>query len=521
MRPNVGVMRAAERVGGAIVSLALAVMLTAGRVPCSFNYTLPDNDMLERRTGSSSARRALEQVVTSRRFLEKHRAASPRRSPTSSTICLEDLKRRDRDVPTSSSRSLGLSLLPSFECSVGSSRPNALTKSQVSHDPLLERQHGRAQGHPALARRTSCPTSTSVARSARDRGRAIAILGVLPFFHSFGYTVTLCGDAPCSAGRRSVYHANVRPTPRLIGKLCVRAPDVTILTSTPTFYQGSTCGASRQGAARPRARRCSSGAEKLQAPRWHEAWEEKLRRAASWKATGATELSPVVAFNVPNARGHGGSTSRSASKPGHDRPAATVGVAVRIVDADTGARSASPARRGSCSRSSGPNVMLGYLERNPTLTAAVIRGTVGTSPGTSRLMDKRRLPRRSPTACRRFSKIGGEMVPHGRVEDALNDALSKLEGVETATLQEQGVSLAVTSLPDEKKGERLVVVHTEISVTAEDLVRELHEAGLPKLYAPRSKDFVQVADLPYLGTGKLDLRQLREVARQGSAASRT
>ena len=102
----------------------------------------------------------------------------------------------------------------------------------------------------------------------------------------------------------------------------------------------------------------------------------------------------------------------------------------------------------------------------------------------------------------RFSKIGGEMVPHGKVEEALHEAANADTQV-----------LAVTSVPDEKKGEQLAVLHT----LDESAIPELHEkvsaSGLPNLFIPRKDHFVKVEQLPVLGTGKLDLRALKQIAK--------
>ena len=103
----------------------------------------------------------------------------------------------------------------------------------------------------------------------------------------------------------------------------------------------------------------------------------------------------------------------------------------------------------------------------------------------------------------RFSKIGGEMVPHIKVEDKLH---------ELAGATEQ--SFAVAGLPDEKKGERLVVLHTLSDDPLKATLDKLAQSDLPNLWKPRPDQFFHVEKLPYLGTGKLDLRKIRETAAQ-------
>jgi acyl-[acyl-carrier-protein]-phospholipid O-acyltransferase/long-chain-fatty-acid--[acyl-carrier-protein] ligase len=105
----------------------------------------------------------------------------------------------------------------------------------------------------------------------------------------------------------------------------------------------------------------------------------------------------------------------------------------------------------------------------------------------------------------RFSKIGGEMVPHLRVEEAIADAL-KLDD------NDEELKFVVTSLPDPKKGERLVVLHTDLGRSAEDICRKLFSGELPPLWIPSPDNFRRVESIPVLGTGKLDLKRIKDVA---------
>jgi acyl-[acyl-carrier-protein]-phospholipid O-acyltransferase/long-chain-fatty-acid--[acyl-carrier-protein] ligase len=101
----------------------------------------------------------------------------------------------------------------------------------------------------------------------------------------------------------------------------------------------------------------------------------------------------------------------------------------------------------------------------------------------------------------RFSKIGGEMVPHIKVEEKLQDLVETNEQV-----------FVVTSGPDEKKGERLLVLHTLAEDRLTMCLSQLNEIGLPNLWTPRQDSFFRVESLPCLGSGKLDLRRIRELA---------
>ena len=101
------------------------------------------------------------------------------------------------------------------------------------------------------------------------------------------------------------------------------------------------------------------------------------------------------------------------------------------------------------------------------------------------------------------------MVPHIKIEDQLH---------ELAAATEQW--FAVSGVPDGKKGERLVVLHTLTQDAVEPIIEKLSTTGLPNLWMPRRSDFFHVDELPLLGTGKLDLRRIREIAAQLSSASR-
>ena len=149
--------------------------------------------------------------------------------------------------------------------------------------------------------------------------------------------------------------------------------------------------------------------------------------------------------------------------------------------------------------------MVGYLNR-PDKTAEVLQdGWYNTGDiaavdedGFLRITDR----------LSRFSKIGGEMVPHIRVEEKLHELL-----------EADGQVLAVTAIPDEKKGERLVVIHTLKEEALKDCLEKLSKNDLPALWKPRPDQFLFVEKLPYLGTGKLDLRRLREIALAGNTAT--
>ena len=146
----------------------------------------------------------------------------------------------------------------------------------------------------------------------------------------------------------------------------------------------------------------------------------------------------------------------------------------------------------------GPNIMRGYLNK-PEKTAEVLRDGWYNTGDVARMDEDGFI--RITDRLSRFSKIGGEMVPHIKVEDLLQ---------ELAGAAEQ--TFVVTAVPDEKKGERLVVLHTLDESRLEECLEKLGKSDLPALWRPRKDQFVRIETLPYLGTGKLDLRKARGLA---------
>jgi acyl-[acyl-carrier-protein]-phospholipid O-acyltransferase/long-chain-fatty-acid--[acyl-carrier-protein] ligase len=313
------------------------------------------------------------------------------------------------------------------------------------------------------------------------------MLGVLPFFHSFGFTGTLC--LPGVLGVGVVYHVNPLDT-KTVGQL-VSEHAVTFLLATPTFLQLYLrgCAPEQFGS----LRLVLAGAEKMP-ERLAAAFDEQfgIRPVEGY---GCTECSPAVAVNTHDFRSAGfRQVGAKRGKIGHPLP----GICVRIVDVATG----EPMALGQAGLLlvRGPNVMQGYLGK-PEKTAEVVRdgwyvtGDVAALDEDGFLQITDRLSR--------FSKIGGEMVPHIKVEEKLH---------EFAGATEQ--TFVVTGVPDEKKGERLVVLHKLADAALKECLDKLGQSDLPNLWKPRADSFFRVENFPLLGTGKLDLRRVKETAAQ-------
>ncbi len=315
------------------------------------------------------------------------------------------------------------------------------------------------------------------------------LLGVLPFFHSFGFSVTLW--LPAVLGIGVAYH----PSPLDFGAIgaLIREYRVTFLISTPTFLQGylRKCLPEDFGS----LRLVIVGAEKLP-DRVAAAFEDRFG-IRPLEGYGCTECSPVVAVNMHDYRAAGfRQVGAKRGSIGHPLP----GVTVRIVDPET--REPVPLGQPGLLLVSGPNVMRGYLGKEKT-TAEVLQDGWYTTGDIAALDEDGFLTITDRLS--RFSKIGGEMVPHIKVEEKLH---------ELAGATEQ--SFVVTGVPDGKKGERLVVLHSLTDEELKTVLTSLPQSGLPNLWIPRANQFFRVEEFPHLGTGKLDLRKLKAEAMEFS-----
>ena len=168
-----------------------------------------------------------------------------------------------------------------------------------------------------------------------------------------------------------------------------------------------------------------------------------------------------------------------------------------MVNSDTGVE-LGPNQPGHLQVKSGI-VMKGYLN-DPEQTARVIRDGYYDTGDIARIDEAGYVYITGRAS--RFSKIGGEMVPHELVEQAI-----------AAIRNSEEREVAVTGRSDSKRGERLVVFYTPDDLDPTEIVARLRERNLPNLWIPKTEDFIRIPALPLLGSGKLDLGRLRELAR--------
>lgn len=312
------------------------------------------------------------------------------------------------------------------------------------------------------------------------------LLSVLPLFHSFGYTV--CFWLPLITGASAVCYPDPRQ-PKDVGDAC-RDFKATIFTATPTFLRFYMRRCEKVDFASLRL--LITGAEKLPTSVRDE-FKAKFGIEPQ-EGYGTTELSPVVSANLPNTDLDG--VCQVSSKPGTiGQP--LPGVAVKVIDPETEA-DLSPGQPGML-LVYGPNVMEGYLGK-PELTQSTMRGKWYVTGDIAKLDEDGFITITDRLS--RFSKIAGEMVPHLRVEDELHKILNTSDRV-----------FAVVGVPDEKKGEKLLVLYVDTEgLNIGDVQQKMAGCGLPNLWIPDERQYYRIEEMPVLGSGKLDLQKLKKKA---------
>jgi acyl-[acyl-carrier-protein]-phospholipid O-acyltransferase/long-chain-fatty-acid--[acyl-carrier-protein] ligase len=477
-------------VGGALTNYALMLM---GRVPVNLNYT-SSNAVIAGCTAQCSS----DVVITSKAFLERF----PGMEIPGRTLLLEDALGKPQlgeklmalamawMMPVGIvKRMLGAHLVrPAIE-PVPAGQGRAARMDQLATVIFSSGSTGDPKG-VMLTHFNIMANIRQVSQVFMLGGRD-KILGILPFFHSFGFTAGLW--LPAVQGVGVVFHPNPLDA-QVIGAL-VEKYRVTFMVATPTFLQSYM-------------RRCTPesfgsleyvlvGAEKLP-ERVALAFEDQFG-IRPLEGYGCTECSPIVTVNGRDFRAPGfRQVAARRGRIGHPLP----GVFVRIVDIDTG----QPVQPGTAGMLlvKGPNVMRGYLGK-PAKTADVLHdgwyttGDIATMEEDGFLTITDRLSR--------FSKIGGEMVPHIRIEEKLNELAEITEQV-----------FAVTAVPDDKKGERIMVIHTLPEAKLASVLDRFTQCDLPALWKPKPNQFIHADVIPLLGTGKADLRAIKALAEEASKA---
>jgi acyl-[acyl-carrier-protein]-phospholipid O-acyltransferase/long-chain-fatty-acid--[acyl-carrier-protein] ligase len=469
-----GKTKGQERVGimlppsvGAVLANIAVTML--GKVTVNLNYAVS-----EQMRDSAISQCEIKTIITSRKFVEK----SGIKKGSADFVFIEDIIEQI-DLWSKVFSFFKALLLP---CSMlvkgGRNSGNNVTTIIFSSG-----SNGEPKGVMLSHRNIYCNIKSL--RSVFQLYKTDNLCAVLPFFRSFGFTCSLW--LPIISGVSASYAPN--PLDCDIVGCLARENKSTVLFAAPTFLVSFAKRIERKDFATIRA--VVVGAEKMRKS-VADTFEEKFGIRPQ-EGYGATELSPVVSLNVRNVEAGGiFQIGTKENTVGHPIP----GVAVRIVDIDTN-QTVPPGQRGLL-MIKGPNVMSGYFNKPQETEKVLIDGWYNTGDiasidedGFLTITDR----------LSRFSKIGGEMVPHLRIEEIFH------RGLET---DEQLV--AVTSVPGEKRAEELVVLYLEQAGNADKLYEIISKSNLPNIWKPHRENYKKIESMPVLGSGKLDIMRLKKMA---------
>ncbi len=463
---NIGVLLPSS-VAGALVNMGIAL---AGRTAVNLNFTTG-----EEMVRNTAQRCGLRTIITSRRFLAKIKLAA-----TAEMVYAEDMLEFGKAAKL---RALLAARFAPARRLAGKATPD-----DVAAVIFTSGSTGDPKG--VMLTHWNLMANMDATAEIFALGKSDCMMGALPFFHSFGYTYTLW--FPMIQGFAAVYHPNPMDA-KTIGELATKH-HVTFLLSTPTFCVTYLRQCTREQFSS--LRYALVGAEKLR-PALAESFFEKFG-IHPMEGYGCTEMGPVVSVNTPDVlTAQPPQIGTRAGTAGRPLP----GVLARIVNPDT----FEPVAEGEegLLLVNGPSRMLGYLD-DPQRTAAALRDGYYITGDIAKMDEDGFLHILDRVA--RMSKIGGEMVPHLKVEEALSGVFGDSPCV-------------VVGIPDALRGERLVAMFTSSDVTPAQAYEHLASNGFPPLWIPKRENYYRVDAIPTLGTGKLDLRKARELAEQNAKAN--
>ena len=462
--------------GGLVANLAV---LLSGKVPVNLNFTA-GSDAIK----SSIQQAGLDQIITAQAFVDKYPNFP---WPEKNKILLIE-----KVLPSLKPKIIfWLIALKIFSAKSLASMLRLSTKGGNDEAVLLFTSGSSGNPKGVVLSHKNILSNVTQFGSRLDLDQDDKILGCLPLFHSFGSTVTLW--YPMLEGIDLVTYPSPLEPPKLAE--LIEEYKVTLLLATPTFLRGYMRRVDPKKL--DTIKFVVTGAEKLP-KRLAEAFESKFQKKVM-EGYGLTETSPVTNVNIPNVAAQNKSElikSERFGSVGQFLP----GIAVRITEPNDD--SPLPINSSGMIWLRGPNIFKEYLDL-PSQTQEVIKGgwfrtgDIGRVDEDGFLYIEGRLSR--------FSKIAGEMVPHETVESHINKALSYDS--------EDEKKIAVIGIPDEAKGEALVLLSTEEmgDESVKSLRQKLLDLGVAALWIP--KKIIKVDSIPSLASGKLDIKGCEDLAK--------
>ena len=481
---NVGILLPSST-AGAFINYSVLLM---GKTAVNLNYTSQIETLKY-----CISKAQIKSIITSRKFIEKLELRGidlKEAFEDVELIYLEDLRQNISKVK-SLSVFLSVKILPSFL-----SKLIHLTKTKKDDTVLILFSSG-SEGTPKgieLSGDNILGNAQQIANIINVNDEDI-ILGSLPLFHAFGIVVTTY--LPLIEGIRCVAHPD--PTDGLAIAKLISSYKVTIMCGTSTFFRLYTKNQKIHSLMFESLRLVVSGAEKL---REDVRIEFKKRFAKDiLEGFGTTETSPVATCNLPDVLSPDFSIQKG-------QKAGTVGMAIpgttiKVVDPVT-FKELETNEEGMI-LISGIQVMKSYLDDEERTKKALkvinaktyyITGDKGKldEDGFLTIVDR----------YSRFAKIGGEMISLGAIEELISKFIESTDNL---------IDFLVTSLEDEKKGEKIILL---ISNANKEFIQELKEKILKnfdnKLMIPSEIKIVE--EIPKLGSGKKDFAKAKYLASQ-------
>ena len=472
---NVGLLLPSSG-GGAIASIAI---LALGKTIVNLNFTAGKKALV-----SAADQSELKHIYTSRKFLDKMLERGMDLEsffPKCKLLMLEDIR---EEISTISRIS---TLLKAILFPVSILRKSYFKEVSMNDTAAILFSSG-SEGSPKGVELSHSNIAANAKQAAIELGAVDSdvIMSTLPTFHAFGFAITTL--MPLSEGIPIVCHADPKDVTTIASG--IQKYSGTILVGTPTFLRMYTISKKVSSESMQSLRLVVAGAEKLRSE-VRDSFEKKFKMRV-YEGYGTTETSPGASVNLPDID----SPFKLRNRPGTVGKAFS-GTEFKIVDPD----SLEPIATGKDGLIliGGPQIMKGYLKM-PEKTSEVIELIDGYR--WYRTGDKGHLDEDGFLTIvdrySRFAKIGGEMISLTAVEEEILDACN-----------DNHLEIAATCLPDQRKGEKIVLLSTN-NIEKSELTKILSDAKINPLYYPSS--ILVVDEIPKLGSGKTDFAATKKIA---------